>query len=398
MALTPLADALAQILAATEPALAAVETAPLADALGRYVAADIDSPIDVPPWANSAMDGYAVRVADLAERRALPISQRIAAGQSGEPLMPATAARIFTGAPLPPGADTVVMQEDCRLVDGGVRVEAPVHGGANIRPQGDDIRVGTRLVSRGDRLDAVHVALLASSGIAQLPLYRPLRVAIFSTGDELVEPGRPLAPGQIYNANRPLLAGLLSRLGFEVIDAGIVPDNADATAEALLRAAAAADCVISSGGVSAGEEDHVRATLERIGELQLWKLAIKPGKPLAFGRIDDTPFFGLPGNPASAFVTFLLLARPFLLKRQGAAACELPRWSLPAAFSWPTPGTRQEYLRARLQPAETGLEVTIYPNQGSGVLASAAWADALVEIAPGRTVAPGQMVEVLRLV
>ncbi len=398
MALTPLADALARILDATEPAQAAVEMLPLAAALDRYIAADIDSPIDVPPWANSAMDGYALRVADLAEGRALPVSQRIAAGQSGTPLLPGTAARIFTGAPLPAGADTVVMQEDCRLIDGAAQIEVPAHAGANVRPRGDDIRAGARLASRGDRLDAVRVALLASAGIEQVPLYRPLRVAIFSTGDELVEPGQPLAPGQIYNSNRPLLTGLLRQAGFDVVDAGIVPDNAQATEVALLRAAAEADCVISSGGVSAGEEDHVRATLERIGELQLWKLAIKPGKPLAFGRIGETPFFGLPGNPASAYVTFLLLARPFLLKRQGASQWSLPRWRVPAAFSWPKPNTRQEYLRARLQPTACGLEVAIYPNQSSGVLASAAWADALVEIPPGMTVAPGQIVEVLRLV
>jgi molybdopterin molybdotransferase len=396
MALTSVADALARILSATEVA-AGVETVPLAAALGRYAAADIDSPIDVPPWANSAMDGYALRAADLAEGRALPVAQRIAAGQAGMPLLPGTAARIFTGAPLPPGADTVVIQEDCRLVDGAVRVETTIGVGANVRPQGDDIRRGSRLLSRGDRLGAAQVALLASAGIAQLALWRPLRVAIFSTGDELVEPGQLLAPGQIYNANRPLLTGLLLQAGFDVIDCGIVPDTAAATEAALRQAADQADCVISSGGVSAGEEDHVRATLQRIGELTLWKLAIKPGKPLAFGQIGDTPFFGLPGNPASAFVTFQLLARPFLLKRQGAAQWSLPRWRLPAAFSWPKPGSRQEYLRARLQPGDGGLAVDIYPNQSSGVLASVAWADALVEIPPGTTVAPGQVVEVLRL-
>ena len=398
MALTPPAAALAQILDATSAGVAATETVPLTAALGRYIATDIDSPIDVPPWANSAMDGYALRVADLAEGRALPVVQRIAAGQAGAPLLPGTAARIFTGAPLPAGADAVAMQEDCQLLDGAVQVAVPLRAGANTRPRGDDIRLGARLAARGDRLDAVQLALLASVGIEQLPLYRPLRVTILSSGDELVEPGQPLAPGQIYNSNRVLLSGLLRQAGFDVVDGGIVPDTAAATEAALRRAAEGADCVISSGGVSAGEEDHVRATLQRIGELQLWKLAIKPGKPLAFGRLGAIPFFGLPGNPASAFVTFLLLARPFLLKRQGASLLSLPRLRLPAAFDWPRAGTRQEYLRARLQPTDSGLAVAIYPNQSSGVLTSAAWADALVEIAPGATVVAGEMVEVLRLV
>lgn len=395
MALTPVAEALRQILddvaAPTD-----VEYVPLAATPGRRAAADQHSTVDVPPADNSAMDGYALRAADWAAGRALPVSQRIPAGSVGEPLAPGTAARIFTGAELPPGADSVVMQEDCVEENGSVRVAIDVHAGANVRPRGQDMARGQLLVRRGQRIDATAAAILAASGIAQVPVYRRLRVALLCTGDELAEPGAPLAPGQIYNSNRQLLRGLLERLHCEVVDCGIVRDTAEATAQALHDAARGADCIVSTGGVSAGEEDHVRAQLERHGRLQLWKLNIKPGKPLAYGRMDGTPLFGLPGNPASAFVTFKLIAEPYLLRLQGCAD-EPALWRLPAAFDWPQPGSRQEYLRARIVPGAAGPCVEIYPNQSSGVLMSVAWANALVVVAPRQRIARGDIVQVMPL-
>ncbi|PLW81141.1 molybdopterin molybdenumtransferase MoeA [Kineobactrum sediminis] len=393
--LLAVSDALAALL---EQATAPVKTESrsLLRARGCVLAEDIRAAIAVPGEDNSAMDGYALRAADAAGP--LPVTQRIPAGASPRPLAPGTAARIFTGAPVPTGADTVVMQENCVEEQGVLRVQAAVTAGANIRRRGQDLAEGDCVLRAGRRLSAADLGLLASVGHGEVTVFSPLRVALLSTGDELVEPGTgPLGAGQVYNSNRVMLAGLLQALGLEVVDCGIVADDVDATAIALRWAATNADCVISSGGVSVGEEDHIKEEVRQLGELLLWRLAIKPGKPLAFGNVLGVPFIGLPGNPVSSYVTFCLLARPFLLRCQGATELAPLPLSARAAFAVTQAGSRQEYLRVNVQPEAGGLVARPFANQSSGVLSSVCQSNALAVIPVGATVAEGDQVEILLL-
>lgn len=385
-------QAQAQLLAGAQPVTDTEMLATL-DAAGRVLAETQRSAIDVPPHDNSAMDGYAVRSSDVTGAGCtLPISQRIPAGSVGTQLTPGTAARIFTGAPIPPGADAVVMQEQCVAEGERVVINHLPQPGDNIRRRGEDVAGGGEVLTAGTRLSPQALGLAASVGIAELRVFRRLRVAIFSTGDELMMPGEPLRPGAIYNSNRFVLRGLIQSLGCELIDLGIVPDDLQKTRETLKRAAQGTDLILTSGGVSVGEEDHVKAAVTAEGELNLWKIAIKPGKPLAFGSVGSTPFIGLPGNPVASFVTFLMLVRPFLLKRQGAAIQAPHGISLVADFEWKRPDTRREFVRARI--GDNG-QALIYPQQGSGVLTSTVWADGFIDLAPGQVVAKGDVVRFL---
>ncbi len=393
--LTPVAQALQQVLDGISGEWAS-ESLPLAQCDGRVLSEAITSPLDVPASDNSAMDGYALR-ADQATQP-LPISQRVAAGQWPEPLAPDSAARIFTGAPVPPGADAVVMQEDCEVRDGLLTINADVSVGDNIRPRGQDIAKGATVLAAGRRLRPQDLGLLASLGLSTAPVAKALRVTVLSTGDELREPGDGLAHGgQLYNSNRYTLGGLLRGLGCEVIDGGIVADDADVTARALRTAAQQSDLVITSGGVSVGEEDHVKHTVESLGALTLWKLAMKPGKPLAFGHLGGTPFFGLPGNPVSVFVTFCLVVRPWILRRLGVADVEPLAVPAVAGFDFPRAGTRQEYLRVTVELENGELVAQRFRTQSSGVLSSLSASNALVIVPPGETFAQGDRVQVILL-
>lgn len=368
------------------------ERLPLAATEGRVLAEDLQSSLDLPPWPNSAMDGYALRVADWTGEP-LAVTQKIFAGMAPEPLQPGTCARIFTGAPVPAGADCVEMQENAEvLADQRVQFSEALHAGQNIRPQGQETTVGELVLSAGTRLGPIEQGLAASLGCAELDVIRKVRVAVLSTGDELVEPGQALGPGQIYNSNRVLLCSWLKRLGCDVVDAGILPDNLQATRERL-TALDGVDLILSTGGVSVGEADFLGVALREAGELTLWKLAIKPGKPLTVGHFQGVPVIGLPGNPASTLVTFALLARPYLLRRQGVQELTPLQFRVPAGFDWPKAGNRREYLRGRLEQGRA----IIYRNQSSGVLRSAAWAEGLVEVLEERTLGEGDWVNFIPL-
>jgi molybdopterin molybdotransferase len=391
--LKSLDDALAELLAHAQ-VLAGDEWASTFEADGRVLAQDLVSALQVPPADNSSMDGYAVRCADLAANVSLPVSQRIPAGSSGSPLAPMMVARIFTGAPIPAGADAVVMQEDCAVQpDDSVLIQVTPQPGQWIRRAGEDVTRGAIVLLKGERLSPASLGLAASIGMSQLAVVRRPRVALFSTGDELVMPGtvapQDMPPGAIYNSNRFFLRALLQRLGCDVSDLGIVPDQLDATKNALRAAAQNHDLILTSGGVSVGEEDHIKPAVQSLGQLDLWQIAIKPGKPFAYGRVADAHFIGLPGNPVSSYVTFLMLVRPFLLKLQGVAEIATKSIAASAHFTWARGDKRREFLRAR-RNAAGGLD--LFPNQSAGVLTSAVWGDGLIDNPPGQTIAYGDVV------
>jgi molybdopterin molybdotransferase len=386
-------EALARLLSGARQ-VSETRSLPTLAAAGRVLAEAQYATLSVPPLDNSAMDGYAVRVADLPViGSCFPVTQRIPAGSVGVSLQLGSAARIFTGAPIPAGADAVVMQELCEHGEGGVMINHLPHAGENIRRAGSDVRAGSSILAVGQRLRPQDIALAASVGIAQLPVFRRVRVAVFFTGDELCMPGEPLPPGAIYNSNRFLLTALLEGLDCEVRDLGQVPDSLEATRAALREAAQGNDLILTSGGVSVGEEDYVKPAVEAEGRLDMWRIAIKPGKPLAFGQVmsagREVAFIGLPGNPVSSFVTFLMLVRPFILHMQGVQATAPLAYAMRADFDWLHPDARREFLRARLN-AHGGLE--LFENQGSGVLTSAVWAGGLVDNAPQQVVRRGDTV------
>ena len=391
--LKTLDEALVELLADAVP-LQQVETVSTFDADGRILAQDLVASLNVPAHDNSSMDGYAVRCADwVSADTLLQVNQRIAAGSSGEALGLGCAARIFTGAPVPAGADAIVMQEDCLLDGAQVYLASQPKVGQWIRRCGEDVSAGRTVLSKGDLLSPASIGLAASIGFSMLTVAAPVRVALFSTGDELVMPGdvapKDMKPGAIYNSNRFFLRALLQRLGCAVTDMGIVPDKLDATLAALEIASAAHDLVLTSGGVSVGEEDHIKPAVQALGQLNLWQIAMKPGKPFAYGKIGNSHFMGLPGNPVSSFVTFLLLVRPFIRKLQGATRIAPDSIAVSAHFKWPKADKRREFLRVKRNLAG-GLD--LFDNQSSGVLTSAVWADGLVDNPAGTAIAYGDTV------
>jgi molybdopterin molybdotransferase len=400
--LMPLETALAQLLASLEGQQLGTQWVSTMQADGRVLAQDVSSQLQVPPQDNSSMDGYAIKVADLAASNGIfPVSQRIPAGTNPQALLPGTAARIFTGAPIPFGADAVIMQEDCVELPASnpqdsvlrIQVNQKPSIGQWIRRSGEDVSKGELVLTKGQRLGPAELGMAASLGLAKLCVACKPRVALFSTGDELVMPGdidpQAMPAGAIYNSNRFFLNSLLLRLGCEVTDFGIIPDQREATVKALRLAAGSNDLVLTSGGVSVGEEDHVKPAVQSLGQLDLWQIAIKPGKPFAHGRIGACHFIGLPGNPVSSFVTFLVLVRPFLQRLQGVRQVPLQSTSMRADFDWPRPDKRQEFLRVR-RNAQGGLD--LFPNQSSGVLSSVVWGEGLVDNPAGQSIRHGDQV------
>ncbi|WP_316860177.1 gephyrin-like molybdotransferase Glp [uncultured Cohaesibacter sp.] len=391
-------DALSKILAGLS-ALDRTETVDLMAGRGRVLARDVVATTNAPPEDNSAMDGYAVRCDSLmsdASRLSLPVLQRIAAGDVGVPMEPNSAARIFTGAAVPAGAQSVVIQEKCEEKDGVVTFKTPVKPGDNIRRIGEDISVGDVAVRAGTRLAPSHLAMAASIGVGTLTVFKPVKVAILSTGDELTDPGQPLGQGKIYNSNRYALNGLLEQLGCEVVDMGWAEDDLETIKQKLEKSADAADLILTTGGVSVGEEDHVKAAIEALGDLEIWSLNIKPGKPVAYGHVKNTIFVGLPGNPVSTYVTFLLIAGPVIRKLQGQAETVKPVWCLPAGFERSKPGKRREYIRVKAVVGEDGkMELHSFSRQGSAIMNSVCWADGLAKIPEDTLVNKGDMLDFL---
>lgn len=391
MALLAFSEAKSKLLAQVRR-VTDVQTLDLADALGRVLADDLISPLTVPPFANSAMDGYALRAADVAAAGVrLPVSQRVAAGDVAQPLAAGTAARIFTGAQVPDGADTIVMQEDAQLDGDGVIIQAVPQPGQWVRPMGWDLKQGQTILKAGSRFSAAAMGLAASVGIAAVPVVRKLKVAIFFTGSELVMPGQPLPAGHIYNSNRYVMRGFLQESGAEVIDLGIIRDDRQATRDALRQAAHEADLIVTSGGMSEGEEDHVTAAVQAEGSIDVWKIAAKPGKPLAFGTVrrdggGEAAFIGLPGNPVSVWSGLVTLVAPYLRSCQGLSCIEPDQQTLPANFNYTVKGNRLEFVRVR-RNAEGSLD--IYPNQDSSIISSAVWADGVSPLPAGAVIKPG---------
>jgi molybdopterin molybdotransferase len=389
-------EAKSRLLALARP-VGATEVMDLADAFGRVLAEDLISPMTVPPFSNAAMDGYAVRAAEVAASGVrLPVSQRVAAGDVAKPLLPGSAARIFTGAQVPDGADAVVMQEDCSADGEFVTINLPPPAGQHVRLKGSDLLEGKAILAAGSRLSAAAQGLVASVGIAEVKVFRRLKVAIFFTGSELVMPGQPLTPGHIYNSNRYLMRGFLQDLGAEVIDLGIIQDDRQATRDALRRAAADADLIVTSGGMSEGDEDHVTAAVQAEGHIDVWKIASKPGKPLAFGGVvsgdREAAFIGLPGNPVSVWCGLLTLVAPYLRRCQGLTRIEPEPLTLRADFAYTVKGNRMEFVRVR-RNLKGGVD--IYPTQDSAIISSAVWADGITPIAAGTCVKPGDPITFL---
>jgi molybdopterin molybdotransferase len=396
-ALKPTAEALQHLLAQAKPVVEH-EQVTTQDALGRVLAKDILSLVDVPPMNNTQMDGYAVRTADIhSPGLCFEVSQRIPAGHVGTALKPGTIARIFTGATIPPGADAVVMQEVCEVINDQVKILEVPPSGQWIRLQGEDLKAGHVALTQGTFLRAQELGVAASAGHATLPVMRKVKVAAFFTGDELTLPGQALKPGAIYNSNRDTLLACVRSLGCEATDLGIVPDTLEATKAALRQASQDHDLIITSGGVSVGEEDHIKPAVTAEGRLDMWQIAMKPGKPLAFGAVkkqgaagSETWFMGLPGNPVSSFVTFMLFVRPFIAKLQGRKHLSTPSMMMRADFDWLKPDRRNEFLRVRMND-QGGLD--LFSNQSSGVMTSAAWADGLVDNPPGKVIHRGDWVK-----